>query len=377
MYKNNKNEWIEGIKDLYIKEQIELVGTGAYHPLLTKLPYELADMQIKLQEYALATIFGELKISISEDAPCIKDLIGFFPPELGINLDLLNHLDHLNYEWTMCDETAVINQMSTDDNQNTFEQVSYKTFAGVYKINNIKTNIIVRNTYLSNKVSFKRDNDELNIINNLTTNKNIIVLDGETFGHHNAQGINLLKNIYLNLKKSSSNIQKISEYISDIHINNINTINESTWSSIIKDNKIINSYAMWDIKNNNLQHKIWKLYNNVSVWLNKYYKANYNTLTFDIIQVLHINNTSYPYSDESVNNTTNLLTSMKCLSSDNFWWLSDVEIMSKYTYDTQFVLRGLKIFEILFTNFSDLKKEQHIVDLYTEIITNINLSMSK
>lgn len=73
-------EWIDDVKNLYDNERVELVGSGAYHPLLTQLPIELMEDQIILNEKGLGYYFGSRKDFEGSPAIMLKDVKGFFPP---------------------------------------------------------------------------------------------------------------------------------------------------------------------------------------------------------------------------------------------------------------------------------------------------------
>ena len=86
--------WIEDVKILFENERIELTGGAAYHPLLTKIPEIFVEKQIVLNEYGLGYYLGRKSGFEGEASIMIKNLDGFFPPELALNFDFVkqNHL---------------------------------------------------------------------------------------------------------------------------------------------------------------------------------------------------------------------------------------------------------------------------------------------
>jgi len=83
------------IKEMYESEKIELTSTGAYHPLLTKIPDYLIEKEIILNERGLAYYYGKDKGFEGEDALVIQNVNGFFPPEGAINQHVVEFLNQM------------------------------------------------------------------------------------------------------------------------------------------------------------------------------------------------------------------------------------------------------------------------------------------
>ena len=78
MDKYGYNEWLSDVKTLVESGRVELVGSGAYHPLLTKIPVDIAERQVILNEFGLGYYFGRRTGFEGESAVLVKNLNGFF-----------------------------------------------------------------------------------------------------------------------------------------------------------------------------------------------------------------------------------------------------------------------------------------------------------
>jgi len=77
----------------------------------------------------------------------IKNIRGFFPPEMAVNENIVSIVDSLGYSWMVVDETALP------------EKFKYEKNSGVYSFKDYQLKLIVRNRAFSNILSFKRDTD--------------------------------------------------------------------------------------------------------------------------------------------------------------------------------------------------------------------------
>lgn len=313
------NSLISDMHVLLDRKQIELVGCGAYHPLLTKIPGPLAEKEIILNEYGLGYYFGRRQGFEGENAILISDINGFFPPELAVNNDVLGILDSLGYRWVVVDQTAVLNEEPSS----------------VYSFPNLSIKVLARNAQLSNMLAFARSS----VIDGLSeallsTNNHLLALDGETFGHHNKSGINLLYSIAEVLASINMTTATYSEYLNRSTYKEISGLSESTWSSIVKDSVIVNTYPLWESENNLIQTCQWLL-------LNTIIRTPLNTET-----MIQDDN----YANKALWNVETVLATikdpilsrdiikeaalMKLLASDQFFWSSGVTLpLGEHLYD--------------------------------------------
>lgn len=91
------------VRDLYENDRIEIVGSAAYNPLLTRTHPKIVENEIILNEYALGSYFGAKQGFEGEPSIMIKNIEGFLPTGLLVNTDVLNILDDLSYTWVLVD----------------------------------------------------------------------------------------------------------------------------------------------------------------------------------------------------------------------------------------------------------------------------------
>ncbi|MCK5141445.1 MAG: hypothetical protein KAQ70_04570, partial [Candidatus Heimdallarchaeota archaeon] len=152
---------IEKAKD---NNQIELMGSAFYHPILPLTRPEDQTYQIQKQNIAVTGIFGTTPIA-------------FFPPELALNLE--------NIPLIIDEGFKIIISAANSLNL---------TYGGKYQLDDGKEIFILkRNKIISNKISFnyyKRDSVKLEkeISQNHKLDKLPVVLamDLETFGEHHS-----------------------------------------------------------------------------------------------------------------------------------------------------------------------------------------------
>ena len=88
-------DFLDQIKELVKKKQIELVSSAAYHPILPLLPKIEVNRQIKLNEDINQKYFGEA-----------WQPKGFFLPELAYDKKTALIIQDLGYKWIILDEIA-------------------------------------------------------------------------------------------------------------------------------------------------------------------------------------------------------------------------------------------------------------------------------
>jgi predicted glycosyl hydrolase (DUF1957 family) len=328
--------WIDDIKEFVKAERVELVGSAAYHPILTKLPQDVVEKQIVLNEFGLGYYFGRHTGFEGEKAVLIRNLTGFFPPELAVNENIVAILDSLAYSWVLVDGTAI-----PDD-------PGYYPKYGVYKLKDYATKIVCRNRIFSNMLAFKRDldMDEItNAINFFEANDKsfVVVLDAEFFGHHYDAGFTVLGNLLESLTDMGINIVTIGEYLSAASTTNLWQLRESSWGASDTDMTVGEMYPLWAHSKNAIHKLQWEIQNK----LLKVYQASllenevegYETLPIWVPQKLQkLANTS---EKESI--SLDLLV-QKSLHSDQFWWASGKGLPTGQTlYDPEMVRKGLSL----------------------------------
>jgi hypothetical protein len=320
--------WIEELAKLYDQGVIELLGTGAYHPLLNSVPNTICTDEIILQEYGLGYYFGKHTGFDGEKEILIRDIKGFFPPELAISGEVCSLLNDLGYKWVLADECSVENKK--------FPLVQHTS--GVY--------VLLRNTSLSNMLAFHRGFDTTPLYNELKEYGHehlVLALDAETFGHHNKQGVVLLDILVDQLLQKSVRFETASalvEELSDIKDSiEIKEVLLSSWGATVENVRSNNPLPMWKIPTNPLHVSIWQLFS--------YLFTSYDKLEQPVaLPVLG----NVPFWKHQVTDTLDISTRhyieskfmlFKLLASDFLWWASgavlfnvtvllDKELIRKY-----------------------------------------------
>ena len=323
-------QFINDLKELIKIGQVELVGSGAYHALLTKQPQSLQEEQIILQEYCLGYYFGSRIGFDGEDSVMIKDIRGFFPPEIAINSKLLNVLDDLSYNWVAVDSTA-------------FDPNSIITDVTVYKTADHNILLVKRNTKLSNSLSFQRDSSTTNFMDGLldsTSIEHFIALDGETFGHHNKEGLFLLDSLLDDLLAKEVELTTITELISGVEPGQIDAIKESTWGASVEDMANNIPYPMWATPGNAVHANLWKLLEILST--NYKNDMEYTLDGYENVPLWSkdfINSIEDPAVKKQLKSFIDF---HKLLASDAFWWASNKHLPNNVILsDSAFVNRYL------------------------------------
>jgi len=109
----------------------------------------------------------------------LKNVTGFFPPELCLDSSVANLISSLGYSWVVHDKSADLSRP-------------------VYSYGSTDLKILVRNKVLSDLFAFNRTADISVMLEHIRASDSadhLIILDGETFGFHNLEGIPLLENL--------------------------------------------------------------------------------------------------------------------------------------------------------------------------------------
>ena len=232
MEKYGFDSWINDIKELVNLGAIEVVGSGAYHPLLTHLPKSIAQNQIILNEYGLGYYLGRKTGFEGEKAIMINNLVGFYPPELAVNNDLLEILEELGYKWVLIDEFG-----SKEDDK-----------FGVFSFSGGELYVVVRNNALSTQLSQIKGTNPSEFMQLFDQiGGGVVSIDAEYFGYRNEDGLYLLNKLLGALEERNTKLISVGDYV-DTHIsesltNDIDGVNKSSLGMNDKSSK---PYLLWD-----------------------------------------------------------------------------------------------------------------------------------
>jgi len=371
MHTHGYDSFLAGIKELYETDRIELTSSGAYHPILTKIDPDLAEREIILNEYGLGYYFGKDKGFEGEEAIMLKNVNGFFPPEMAVDNDLLELLDNMGYAWVAVDEAAIPPQ-----------QLTYNP---VYEFKDLNIKAICRHTGLSNILSFKRNTDIEDFTDYVLMLRQkgldaVVALDGEFFGHHNQEGIYIFETLMASLLSLDVNLTTVTELADRADEVTIDGIRDSTWGADEEHMQSGNAYPLWDNPNIPLHKPLWEILDKVSEAalkrpqnppaLNGDESFDYTTFpVWDLEEIEKIDNVKLKnYFFE------NLLL-MESLASDQFWWASSLEVGGKTMFNPGFIQKALENYIRYATMIEDDELKKFIEGKVSEITTQLE-SMS-
>lgn len=347
------SDWISDVKELVRLEKVELVGSAAYHPLLAKLTVPLMEQQILLNEYGLGYYLGEHKSLEGDPAIMVKNVRGFFPPEMAVNEDLLSLLDSLGYTWMAVDEASI-----------PFD-LDYRHKFGVYHFKDYSAKVVCRNRSFSNMLSFKRDLDMGEIIDALSFFKAneesfAVVLDAEFFGHHFSEGFILLDRLVEHLRSAHIKLVTVSEYVKNADKKSLSALPVSSWGATDENMESGEVFPLWQSADNEIQAALWDIVEKVC----EMYRQEATMVDKNAYSVLPI------WDPEGVKKIKNPVyrkkiardvLMQKALHSDQFWWASNKSLpVGDHLYSVSMIKRALKIWEELLNMYNDDLLRQNV-----------------
>ncbi len=226
---------ISELKKLVKSGQVELAGSAAYHPLLSKLPKTEIERQIKLNSEINKKYFGKF-------AP-----FGLFPPEMAYSPQVGDVLEDLGFTWVLLEEFAYPGVYIARDK--------------LFKRRGKNLFIFFRERELSLKIAFSEINsifklkrylgDELQRDGYLIT-----AMDGETFGHHQKGQDKFLEELYKFSELPSVTVSEILKSFTEVE--EVEPI-LSSWGISFEDCRAGRVYPRWDLSGNPLHKLQWKL----------------------------------------------------------------------------------------------------------------------
>lgn len=327
---------LDKLRELAMGGQIELTGSGMYHPILPLIPREEVERQIRHNHRVNRDLFGE-----------VYSPRGFFPPELCYSRDIVEPVIESRHEWIILSGIACPVAWPMDI---------------IHRVGTEKESLAVlfRDDILSNRISFKNieGKDFVEHLRGLRPNGDkvyvITAMDAETFGHHIQHWEKLfLADVYEALSTAPGGVRaqipldeqhrKLFELqrASDENAVDIVTISElldifprgnlieprpSSWSTTENDIKQHDYYPLWNDPNNRIHEMLWEHLNIVTDMV---YKA---------IEVAD-NPVSRRYTSIARSSLD------PALHSDQFWWAS-----RRPMWDINMVHRGLSLQRVVMLN---------------------------
>lgn len=226
---------LNGIRRLAEGGQVELTGSAAYHPLLSRIPFSEISRQVRLNEEINREYFGG-----------IYKPRGFFPPEMAYSKKVGDAVAELGYEWIALEDCCVPTQPVRFDR--------------VYQLDGLNLSVVFRHRNLSLAIAFGRSKsaEEFTALagKELKDGEYLLTaMDGETFGHHRKNGFEILGKLYSGLESVT-----VSELLSKFPRPEEVDPLESTWAASHEDCRRGTIYPRWDNPGSVLHPKQWELY---------------------------------------------------------------------------------------------------------------------
>ncbi len=252
-------EVIKLVEKAILTNQIELMGSAFYHPILPLLSEEDITYQIRKQNEIIKGLFD------------IKPIV-FFPPELAISQSIIPYILREGFETIICPTNAI-----------------NVTYGGVYDVDDRnRIFLLKRNKIISNKIAFdefkRDDNKTLSEIIKEYNQFNlpiVLAMDLEAFGEHHGD----YYNFFFSLTKKMS-LLRVSEMTKEFKISTrVDFFTSSSWSTTNQDLKEGIYFPLWHDPLNvvhQLQHSHLELLKQVKSqiskgdWYNDYQAAHYS-----------------------------------------------------------------------------------------------------
>jgi alpha-amylase/alpha-mannosidase (GH57 family) len=320
--------FIEGLRNLAERGQIEFTGSGKYHPILPLIPHREMERQISQNRKANRYFFG----------PGYRPQ-GFFPPEMCYSRNIVEPIVASGHRWIILSGVAcpvqwpvdVIHEIASDDD---------------------RLAVFFRDDILSNKIAFQTLGAQ-GFLDHLEKSRRgredtyiITAMDSETFGHHLRDWETLfLAEVYEELvprRESYDHIQQTKELAAEhrglleaVEVSRevqMVTVSElldlfptgqivepkaSSWSTTDDDIAAGNPYPLWLDKDNEIHRLQWE-HTNLCIELVHRAKERAN------------NDETRRYADIA----RGLLD--RALHSDQFWWAC-----RRPMWDVNLIHRGL------------------------------------
>ncbi len=304
---------VAGFKNLAQQGKIELTASAAYHPLLTKIPDWEIKRQIKVNEELSQKYFGSVGSSQN---------FGFFPPEMAYSPQVGKILEERGFKWVILEESAQPFSQIADLQKTIYRKPGSNHLSFFFRDRKLSLAIAFANiTNLKELFSFfetQRYNlDEDSYL--------ILAMDGETFGHHQPQQLNFLKEL-LNVSSKDQRLKlvTISELFNLFPLAGEVEARLSTWGE---------SFDRWDNPQNPIHRLQWQLFN-----------------------------LAIKVSERATDEVHALLD--RAIHSDQFWWASH-----NPCWHPQMVERGAKMLQdVILLSPASREEKDRAVSLYKEII---------
>ena len=277
--------FIDRLKKLIVKGQIEITSSAAYHGFLPLLPKEEIISQLKINETILKKHFG-----------VAYKKAGFFLPEMAYSSEVAQIIKSHGYKWLILDEYSSGAKINTNH-------------VYIDKASNLK--IVFRSREFSNV--YPPD-----MLLKKKTGFYLTATDAELYGLRHEDPTGEMEKV---VKNKNLETETISEFIAKNYKKNEKAIKiyPSSWESSLSEIKKGVAYSLWRDKKNKIQTNLWTLAY-LSLGLDKEFKRDKNYFWYR----WHL---------------------VRGLASCTFWWASARDfskIFGPYAWSPDDIERGLE-----------------------------------
>ena len=224
---------LEDFARAFANEEIELVGSAMYHPILPLLPDAEIERQILLDEQIKKNIFGEK-----------YERRGFYLPEMAYSRRCAEALERMGFAWIILDEISYNGKLDSFDKEK------------VFRIKGLKLKVIFRDRGISDLFV----PEKINEISEAATggDRNIITAtDGELYGHHHHDFYHKTKEAFTDGHIRSLKISEFMEGFNAEDLEEVDPVN-SNWESTEEELAKNIPFSYWDLPGNLIQEKLWE-----------------------------------------------------------------------------------------------------------------------
>jgi hypothetical protein len=234
-------EAIENLRILVSRGQVEVTGTGKYHPILPLIETKEIKIQVLRQEMSLHSFLG------LRDTPAV-----LFLPELAYRPEQIPVFEELGYHWIIIDEVSLKNG---------------KRFMGrsLLREKGGGMNLLVRERDLSESLcNFPWRKYDIRTPDDFAAHSRermdeggfiVTASDAEVFGHHQKGRWELLSDIYDSQSVTSISVREIADRYPSAEVETV----PASWSTSRSDIADRVYYPLWHHPGNKLHRLLWQL----------------------------------------------------------------------------------------------------------------------
>ena len=252
-----ENEIIDGFTKAVEDCKIEMIHTGAYHPIFPLIQEREVRRQIELDMEFKSNHFG------------LKNKSGICPPELCYDDKLLPLYKDLGFSWTVIDDCVMaINGITPPAHE-----ILHVDGVAVFMRSTLWSNWIrdEATKHLTGREFVRRLEDE--VAEQDKDSYKLIAISGETFGHHvKYYQETFLRDMLCNLAKSESvQLCLVSELLDKPSLSKVDKMQEHgkdfkyfppcSWATQEDDYLLKNYYPHWKSPGNRIHENLWMLTN--------------------------------------------------------------------------------------------------------------------